>query len=111
MSVVVTEQDEHYLLLCKGAVEEVLHVCSRVRHGELDEPLTDELLSRIHEVTASLNQEGLRVVAVAVKELPPVKKDYRVPDEFDLTLIGYVAFLDPPKETAAPALKALADMA
>jgi len=48
-------------------------------------------------------------VAVAVKELPPVKKDYRVPDEFDLTLIGYVAFLDPPKETTAPALKALAE--
>ena len=109
MSVVVTEQDEHYLLLCKGAVEEVLTVCSRVRHGEFDEPLTEELLSRIHEVTASLNQEGLRVVAVAVKDLPPVKKDYRVPDEFDLTLIGYVAFLDPPKETAAPALKALAE--
>ncbi len=109
MSVVVTEQDEHYLLLCKGAVEEVLHVCSRVRHGELDEPLTDELLTRLRKVTASLNQEGLRVVAVAVKELPPVKKDYRVPDEFDLTLIGYVAFLDPPKETTAPALKALAE--
>ena len=109
MSVVVTEQDEHYLLLCKGAVEEVLTVCSRVRHGEFDEPLTEELLSRIHEVTASLNQEGLRVVAVAVKDLPPVKKDYRVPDEVDLTLIGYVAFLDPPKETAAPALKALAE--
>ncbi len=109
MSVVVTEHDEHYLLLCKGAVEEVLHVCSRVRHGELDEPLTDELLTRIREVTASLNQEGLRVVAVAVKDLPPVQKDYRVPDEFDLTLIGYVAFLDPPKETTAPALKALAE--
>ena len=109
MSVVVTEQDEHYLLLCKGAVEEVLTVCSRVRHGEVDEPLTEELLSRIHEVTASLNQEGLRVVAVAAKDLPPVKKDYRVPDEVDLTLIGYVAFLDPPKETAAPALKALAE--
>ena len=109
MSVVVTEQDEHYLLLCKGAVEEVLTVCSRVRHGERDEPLTDELLTRLREVTTSLNQEGLRVVAVAVKDLPPVKKDYRVPDEFDLTLIGYVAFLDPPKETTAPALKALAE--
>ena len=109
MSVVVTEHDERFLLICKGAVEEVLHICSRVRHGELDEPLTDTLLSRIRDVTASLNQEGLRVVAVAVKDLPPVKQDYRVPDEFDLTLIGYVAFLDPPKESAAPALKALAE--
>jgi len=109
MSVVVTKHDEHYLLICKGAVEEVLHVCSRVRHGERDEPLTEELLSRIRDVRASLNREGLRVVAVAIKNLPPVNKDYRVPDEFDLTLIGYVAFLDPPKETAAAALKALAE--
>ncbi|MES1993019.1 MAG: magnesium-translocating P-type ATPase [Pseudomonadota bacterium] len=109
MSVVVVEPDEQHLLICKGAVEEVLHVCSRVRHGEVDEPLTDELLDRIREVTGALNLEGLRVVAIAIKKVPPVQQDYRVPDEIDLTLIGYVAFLDPPKETAAPALKALAE--
>ena len=109
MSVVVAEHDEHHLLICKGAVEEILGVCTRVRHGEVDEPLTRGAARRIREVTASLNEEGLRVVAVAVKELPPTKKDYRVADESDLTLIGYVAFLDPPKETAAPALKALAE--
>ena len=51
----------------------------------------------------------MRVVAVAVKELPPAKETYGVADEAELTLIGYVAFLDPPKETAAPALKALAE--
>ena len=54
---------------------------------------------RVREVTAALNDDGLRVVAVAVKELPPTKKEYRVPDEVDLTLVGYIAFLDPPKET------------
>ena len=109
MSVVVAEHDEHHLLICKGAVEEILSVCSRVRHGGIDEPLTAELLSRVREVTASLNEEGLRVVAVAAKELPPAKEVYGVPDELDLTLIGYVTFLDPPKESAAPALKALAE--
>jgi Mg2+-importing ATPase len=108
MSVVVAEHDEHHLLICKGAVEEILNVCNRVRHGEIDEPLSDELLARMHEVTASLNEEGLRVVAVAVKKLPPAKTTYRVPDEVGLTLIGYVAFLDPPKESAGPALEALA---
>jgi len=108
MSVVVARHDAHHLLVCKGAVEEMLSVCTRVRHGELDEPMTDELLARILAVTGELNQDGLRVVAVAVKELPPAKADYRVPDEAALTLIGYVAFLDPPKETAAVALKALA---
>jgi Mg2+-importing ATPase len=109
MSVVVAEHEEHHLLICKGAVEEILAVCTRVRHGGVDEPLTPELLERIHEVTASLNEEGLRVVAVAAKELPPVKDIYGVADESDLTLVGYVAFLDPPKETTAPALAALSD--
>ena len=109
MSVVVAEHDEQHLLICKGAVEEILGACTRVRHGGADEPLTPELLGRVREVTASLNEEGLRVVAVAAKELPPAKDIYGVPDECDLTLIGYVTFLDPPKETAAPALKALAE--
>ena len=108
MSVVVAEHDAHHLLICKGAVEEVLSTCSRVRHGEIDEPLGDELLARIRAVTAHLNGDGLRVVAVASKELPPVQENYSVADEAELTLIGYVAFLDPPKESTEPALKALA---
>jgi Mg2+-importing ATPase len=106
MSVVVSSPDENHLLICKGAVEEVVQVCSRVRHGAIDEPLGEELLARIRAITAALNQEGLRVVAVAIKQ-PPTQAQYRVPDECDLTLIGYVAFLDPPKESAASALEAL----
>ena len=109
MSVIVAEHDEHHLVICKGAVDEILGACTRVRHGGADEPLTGELLARVREVTASLNEEGLRVVAVAAKELPPAKEIYGIADEADLTLIGYVTFLDPPKETAAPALKALAE--
>ena len=109
MSVVIAEHDEHHLVICKGAVEEVLNACARVRHDGADEPLTPELLARVREVTAALNEEGLRVVAVAAKELPPEKETYGVADERDLTLIGYVTFLDPPRESAAPALKALAE--
>jgi Mg2+-importing ATPase len=108
MSVVVAEHDQHHLLICKGAVEEILGACTRVRHGEVDEPLTPDLLERIRAVTAELNEDGLRVVAVAAKELPPTKEAYGVADESQLTLVGYVAFLDPPKETTAPALEALA---
>ena len=109
MSVVVAEHDEHHILICKGAVEEVLGVCSSVRHGDAEEALSDELLARVREVTAALNEDGLRVVAVAAKEAPPTQDVYSVADERGLTLIGYVAFLDPPKESAAPALKALAE--
>ncbi len=108
MSVVVSEREDHHELICKGAVEEIIAVCTRVRRGETVEPLSTELLARIRQVTADLNEEGLRVVAVAAKELPPTQETYGVSDERELTLIGYVAFLDPPKESTAPALKALA---
>ncbi|MNO16024.1 Magnesium-transporting ATPase, P-type 1 [compost metagenome] len=108
MSVVVAERDQPHLLICKGAVEEVLAVCSRVRHGEVDEALTEELLARIRQVTATFNAEGLRVVAVAARPMVEGRDTYSLADEQALTLIGYVAFLDPPKESTAPALKALA---
>ena len=54
------------------------------------------------------NHEGLRVVAVAMKEVPPHKSVYSIADESDMVLAGYIAFLDPPKESTAPALRALA---
>jgi len=107
MSVVVAEREDHHELICKGALEEILSGCTRVQHGEAIEPLTPEILARIREVTTELNEEGMRVVAVAVKEVPPTKETYGVADECELTLIGYIAFLDPPKESAAPALEAL----
>ncbi|EIK94096.1 magnesium-transporting ATPase MgtA [Pseudomonas sp. M47T1] len=108
MSVVVAEHDQHHVLICKGAVEEILSVCHQVRHGDQVEPLDNTLLARIRQVTAELNAEGLRVVAVAASERPPTQENYGISDERELTLIGYVAFLDPPKESTAPALKALA---
>ncbi|MFC7421731.1 magnesium-translocating P-type ATPase [Iodobacter arcticus] len=107
MSVVVSEQEDHHELICKGALEEVLAVCSHVRHGTQIEPLSAELLQDIRRITAALNQDGLRVVAVASKEMPIDREAYGVSDESDLVLVGYIAFLDPPKESTAPALKAL----
>jgi P-type Mg2+ transporter len=109
MSVVVESRGQPHQLICKGAVEEVLAVCSRVRHGEVDEVLSDELLARIRHVTGAFNAEGLRVVAVAARSMPAGREIYSLADEQELTLIGYVAFLDPPKESTAPALKALAE--
>jgi Mg2+-importing ATPase len=107
MSVVVAEREDTHRLICKGAVDEILGACTQVRVGNADEPLTPELLARVRTTTAQLNEEGLRVVAVAAREMPPVKETYSVRDEMDLTLIGYIAFLDPPKESTAPALRAL----
>ena len=112
MSVVVSERDHHHELICKGAFEEVLAVCTRVRVEDGTAPkdalLDAAMLARVQEVTHELSQQGLRVVAVAMKELPTSQTTYSVADESELTLIGYLAFLDPPKESAAAALKALA---
>ncbi|MEG2032869.1 MAG: magnesium-translocating P-type ATPase, partial [Janthinobacterium sp.] len=109
MSVVVSEKNDHHELICKGAVEEILAACSHLRLNGVDVPLDAALLAKVLATTQGLNAEGLRVVAVAVKEVPPHKTVYGVADETALTLIGYVAFLDPPKESTAPALRALAE--
>ena len=108
MSVVVSEREDHHELICKGAVEEILGVCARVRVDGQDMPMSALLFERVLQITRELNHEGLRVVAVAVKEQPSTDAAYSVADESDLTLVGYVAFLDPPKESTAPALTALA---
>lgn len=109
MSVVVSEREHHHELICKGAVEEMFEVCTRVRYEGQVYPIDADAQRRLEAVTQGLNEEGLRVVAVAMKEMSPDHDTYSVADESDLTLIGYIAFLDPPKESTAPALRALAD--
>lgn len=112
MSVVVSENEhgrEHHELICKGALEEVLSACTRLRVGSKVHPLTDARRADIRRVTADLNRDGLRVIAVGVRELPPSQQVYGVADEADLVLVGYIAFLDPPKESTGPALAALRD--
>ena len=108
MSVVVSERDDHHELICKGALDQILAVCSHVRRGATTEALTPAGLADIARVTDGWNAEGLRVVAVACKDLPPQRDSYSLADEAGLTLVGYIAFLDPPKETTAPALAMLA---
>src|SRR6185369_3934766 len=112
MSVIVSQRGERHQLICKGALEEVLAACASVRvggsAGPQDVPLDAAMLARVQPVAREFNESGLRVVAVAVKELPPSQAVYSIADEAGLTLIGYIAFLDPPKESATPALNALA---
>ncbi|MBM6634428.1 magnesium-translocating P-type ATPase [Leclercia adecarboxylata] len=107
MSVVVSEEQGVHQLICKGALQEILNVSTQVWHNGEIVPLDDSMLRRIRRVTDNLNRQGLRVVAVASKLLPAREGDYQRIDESDLILEGYIAFLDPPKETTAPALKAL----
>ncbi|KXU34878.1 magnesium-translocating P-type ATPase [Cephaloticoccus capnophilus] len=107
MSVVVSEREDQHTLVCKGAVEEILSVCTGIRHDDEDVELTPELLKNVRALTQELNSQGLRVVAVAIKVMAKPQSNYSVKDEAGLTLLGYIAFLDPPKESAAPAISAL----
>jgi Mg2+-importing ATPase len=108
LSVIVSDHDGNHVLICKGAVEEILDVC---KHYEVDGhrgPLDENHFATAKEETVRLNSDGFRVVAVAYKVLGTPKAAYSVADECDLTLLGYIAFLDPPKESARAAIAALA---
>lgn len=107
MSVVVADHSGSNVLICKGAVEEMLSCCTYAEHHNQIMPLSDELLAKLRSVMAELNSDGLRVVAVAKKNYPTPKASYAVDDEKEMILVGYVAFLDPPKETTQPAIEAL----
>jgi Mg2+-importing ATPase len=107
MSVVVRNIHGEHVLVCKGAVEEVLRICTRVVDGDEVIPLTPDLRRHAAFLNEELNSDGLRVIAVAYKTLRPLERPYLVEDEADLVLAGFIAFLDPPKESAAPAIAAL----
>ncbi|MGN6706581.1 MAG: magnesium-translocating P-type ATPase [Rhodanobacter sp.] len=107
MSVVLTEGHGEDLLVCKGAVEEMLSICAFARHGDKDIPLTDHRRNSIRAMTHALNEDGLRVLIVAVRRQSAVNRAYGIADETGLTAIGCLAFLDPPKDTAHTAITAL----
>ena len=107
MSVVVRDFRGEHVLVCKGAVEEVLAVCSTAEDDGKVVPLTDDLRGHALFMLNELNADGLRVIAVAYKKMPAADRAYAVADERDLVLAGFIAFLDPPKETAPAALAAL----
>lgn len=106
MSVVIDYEGDH-VLICKGAVEEVFSVCSRYQVDEEIHPLIDMLKKDLLEEYESLSADGYRVLAVAYREFPRSKEVFSAADESDMVLLGYVAFFDPPKETATAALEAL----
>lgn len=107
MSVVLEKNDRSHILICKGAVEEVMACCSEARSGDQRLPLDAALRANLDGVVASLNDEGFRVIAVAMREAPLAAHAYSLADEDRLTLLGYIAFFDPPKESAGPAIAAL----
>jgi len=107
MSVMVARDPTHHMLICKGAPEEIIAVCASVEQGNKVVPLSGAHGPDLLPVVRGLNEEGFRVIAVAYKHIPVSKNVCSGADESELVLAGYVAFLDPPKESAAGAVRAL----
>jgi len=106
LSVVVADKSGKTQMVTKGAVEEMLSICTHAEYNGETVALTDEIKKEILTTVDALNDDGMRVIAVAQKTSPSPVGAFSVADEKDMVLIGYLAFLDPPKETSA-ALAAL----
>ena len=106
MSVVVATPSANHRLICKGAPESVFDRCTRFELEEELYPMDQLLLEDLKQEYDELSADGFRVLAIAYRDFEP-KHAYSKNDECDLILKGYIAFLDPPKETAGPAVSAL----
>ena len=107
LTTVVQNRDGKTQVVTKGAVEEMLSICSFAECDGKVRPMTKELKSRIFATVDDLNEKGFRVLAIAQKSNPSPAGAFGVTDECDMVLMGYLAFLDPPKESTADAIKAL----
>ena len=117
MSVILKQRNGKHLLICKGAVEEMLDLCNyafdpgedKQLHIENDKVISmdEKMRNRILETSKKLNAEGLRVLLVAIKEFDNRALTYSVADESDMVLTGFIGFLDPAKPSAKPSIEAL----
>ncbi|MEN6410622.1 MAG: magnesium-translocating P-type ATPase, partial [Anaerolineaceae bacterium] len=108
MSVVVEDAQHNHILICKGAVEEVMHLCDHVEvNGDVLD-VQEDFDTKRKQMVHDLNADGFRVIAIAYKTLSPDHGTvYAVEDETDMILMGFLAFLDPPKDTAVAAIREL----
>lgn len=107
MSVVVEDNSGKRQIITKGAVEEMLQICAYAEIGGSVIELTGEIRAKALHITTELNRQGMRVLAVAQKSFIEKERDFCIEDEAGMVLIGYLAFLDPPKESAADAIRQL----
>ena len=104
---IAVEIDNKDELITKGAVEEILNICTTFEYKGQTEKLTNEKIENMKRICKNLNEEGFRVVAICKKIITNNKKDFNSTDEKDMTLLGFIGFLDPPKESAKEAIEGL----
>lgn len=107
MSVILEEDHNKHIVICKGATEEMLSISNKgLINGHIVD-LDDNHRRNLNELVQSFSEDGFRVIAVAYKEMAVRAGEYSVKDEDNMTMIGFMAFLDPPKDTAAEAIALL----
>ena len=99
VSVVVEQSDQRFFIV-KGAPEEILKICSYAEFGRVISDLGEDARRQIEQKYRDCSADGLRVLGIAYKRLKEEKTVYSINDETDMVFLGFVAFLDPPKETA-----------
>ena len=104
---IAVEIDNKDELITKGAVEEILNICTTFEYKGQTEKLTNEKIENMRKICKDLNEEGFRVVAICKKIITNNKKDFNSTDEKEMTLLGFIGFLDPPKESAKEAIEGL----
>ena len=104
---VAVEIDNKDELITKGAVEEILNICTTFEYKGQTEKLTNKKIENMRKICKDLNEEGFRVVAICKKIITNNKKDFNSTDEKEMTLLGFIGFLDPPKESAKEAIESL----
>lgn len=107
LSTVVQDKTGKTQMVTKGAVEEMLAICSFAEYDGKIKPLSDEVRSHILKTVDRLNDKGFRVLAIAQKSNPSPVEAFSAKDECNMVLLGYLAFLDPPKESTVSAIRAL----
>ncbi len=107
MSVVITDNNGKKQMITKGAIEEMIKCSKYVEYDGRVEILTEQLKSFVINQANKLNDEGMRVIAVAQKDVSNKDDNYSINDESEMVLIGYLAFLDPPKDSTKDAIKSL----
>ena len=106
LSVIITDGNRKRMIT-KGAVEEILNICTKVEYNGEILPIKKDIKDNVKKISKSLNEQGLRVVAVCKKDDIGEATHFTVSDEKNMTLIGFIGFLDPPKETAKESIEKL----
>lgn len=104
MSIVVSKDKINNTLICKGAVEEILKICTKVEIGGKIIDLTDKIKENVLKLSTELNNDGLRVIAIGYQDFASDKTIFKIEDESNLVLLGYIGFLDVPKPSAIKAI-------